>query len=120
MPGRMLGRNGKTGLVSEIDVGGSRVRPKMGFLEPTNSRLYGLASFGKRVLLLYRSFWRREVEIKDSLSGRRTIYIGEGESLDYVKRTLLADARETSTTVLPICFLRQKITHLISFYAQVF
>ena len=104
----------------EIGVGGSRLRLKMGFLEPTNSRLYSMASFAKRAILLYRSFWLRQVEIEDVSSGRRTIYIGEGESLDYVKRTLLADARETSTTALPICFLRQKIKHLISFNAQVF
>jgi len=106
--------------VSEIGVGGSRLRMEMGFLEPTNSILYGLASFAKRIILLYRSFWLRQVEIENSVSGRRMIYIGEGESLDYVKKTLLNDARETSTTALPICFLRQEVKHLLSFNAQIF
>jgi hypothetical protein len=91
----------------------------MQFHEPTNRVLYGPASFAKRVILLYRSFRLRQVEIEDVISGRRTIYIGEGESLDYVKKTLLADATETSTTSLPICFLRQRIKHLISFNTQV-
>jgi hypothetical protein len=91
----------------------------MEFQEPTNSILYGLASFAKRVILLYRSFWLRQVEIEDSLSGTRLTYIGEGESLDYVRRTLFTNASETETTALPIWFLRQKIKHLISSNAQI-
>jgi hypothetical protein len=91
----------------------------MEFTEPTNRFLHSLASFAKRVILLHRSFQLRQVEIEDALSGDRLTYIGEGESLDYVKKTLLADARETNTTALPICFLRRKVKHLISLNAQV-
>ncbi len=92
----------------------------MEFKEPKNRILYGLASFAKRVILLYRSFWLRQVEIEDSLFGKRTIYIGEGESLDYVKKTFFPDAREKERTALPVFFLRQKIKHLISSNTQVF
>lgn len=92
----------------------------MGFQEPTNSILYGLASLAKRIILLHRSFWLRQVEIEDPLSGKRLTYIGEGESLDYVRRTLFTNARETKIAALPIWFLPQKIKHLISSDAQVF
>jgi hypothetical protein len=70
--------------------------------------------------LLHRSFWLRQVEIEDSLVGKRTIYIGEGESLGYVKKTFFPDAREKERTALPVFFLRQKIKHLISSNTQVF
>jgi len=92
----------------------------MEFKEPKNRILYGPASFAKRIILLHRSFWLRQVEIEDSLFGQRTIYIGEGESLDYVKKTFFPDAREKERTALPVFFLRQKIKHLISSNTQVF
>jgi hypothetical protein len=92
----------------------------MEFQEPTNRILYGLASFAKRVILFYRSFRLRQVEIEDSLSGKRLTYIGEGESLDYVRRTLFANDKEAKTIDLPIWFLRQRIKHLISSNAQIF
>jgi hypothetical protein len=116
----MPGRNGKTGFLPEIGMGGSRLRMRMGFLEPKNRIPYGLASLTKRVILLYRSFWLRQIVIEDSFSGTRTIYIGEGESLDYVKKTFFTDARETKTTPLPICSLREKIKHLTFFNTQIF
>jgi hypothetical protein len=47
------------------------------------------------------------------LSGERFTYIGEGESLDYVRGTLFANAKETKTTPLPIWLLRQRVKHLV-------
>ncbi len=92
----------------------------MEFHEPTNKVLYGPASFAKRVMLLYRSLRLKQVEIEDSLSGTRLTYIGEGESLDYVRKTLFTDAKEMKVTVIPVWLLRQKIKHLISSDAYIF
>ena len=80
----------------------------MEFQEPTNRVLYGLASLAKRIFLLYRSFRLRQIEIEDSLSGKRLTYIGEGESLDYVRRTLFTNAKEIKANPLPIWLLRQQ------------
>ena len=89
------------------------MRLKVEFQEPTNSVLYSLASFAKRIILFYRSFWLRQVEIEGPLSGERFTYIGEGESLDYVRGTLFANAKEIKTTPLPLWLLRQRIKHLV-------
>jgi len=91
----------------------------MEFHEPTNRILYGPASFAKRVILLYRSLRLRQVEIEDSLSGERLTYIGEGETLDYVRRTFFTNAKEIKATPLPIWLLPRRIKHLISFNVRV-
>ncbi|MGB7573232.1 MAG: hypothetical protein WBN53_05165 [Thermodesulfobacteriota bacterium] len=91
----------------------------MEFHEPTNRILYGPASFAKRVILLYRSLRLRQVEIEDSLSGERLTYIGEGETLDYVRRTLFTNVKEIKATPVPIWLLPQRIKHLISLNIKV-
>ena len=87
----------------------------MEFQEPTNRVLFSLASFAKRIILLYRSLRLKQVEMEDPLSGERFTYVGEGESLDYVKGTLFANAREMKTTPLSIWLLRQRVKHLVPF-----
>ncbi len=84
----------------------------MKFQEPTNPVLYSLTGFAKRMILLYRSFRLMQVEMEDPFSGERFIYVGEGESLDYVRGTLFANAKEIKTTPLPIWLLRQTIKRL--------
>lgn len=105
--------------MSEIGLGGQRLRPKMEFHEPTNRIFYGPASFAKRVILLYRSLQLRQVEVEDSLSGEHSTYIGEGETLDYVRRAFFANAKEVKATPLPIWLLPQRIKHLISLNTKV-
>lgn len=91
----------------------------MEFHEPTNRILYGPASFAKRIILLYRSLRLRQVEIEDSFSGERLTYIGEGETLDYVRRIFFTNAKEIKATPLPIWLLPRRIKHLISFNGRV-
>ncbi len=85
----------------------------MGFREPQSSILYSLASFAKRLILLYRSFRLRQVEIEDALSGKRMTYIGEGESLDYLKETCFKNGIERNAETLLVWRLNERIKPLI-------
>lgn len=92
----------------------------MRFREPTNVLLYVLASLAKRVALLYRSFRLIQVDVEDLLSGTCLIYIGEGESLGYIRETYFEHGIETKTNTLPLWGLNKRVKQLASSNVLIF
>jgi len=85
-----------------------------------SNRLYAPTSLAKRMVLLYRSLNLNQIEVENPTSGLRMIYIGEGESLNYVRKIFFVDAKETKTTHLPIWSLNQRIKQLTSSNTLIF
>ena len=85
-----------------------------------SNRLYALTSLAKRMVLLYRSLNLNQIEVENPTTGLRMIYIGEGESLNYVRKIFFVDAKETKTTHLPIWSLNQRIKQLTSSNTLIF
>ena len=95
-------------------------KPKMRFREPANKTLYRLASLVKRILLLHRSFCLHFVQVEDPASGMHLAYIGEGESLGYLRKTYLGQSNEAEITTIPLWHLKKKIRQLVSKEALIF
>jgi len=92
----------------------------MRFREPANKTLYRLASLVKRILLLHRSFCLHFVQAEDPASGMHLVYIGEGESLNYLRKTYFGQSKEAEITTIPLWHLKRKIGQLVSREALIF
>jgi len=66
--------------------------------EPVHPLTARLAAWGKRLILLYRSFRPVHAEIKGICRGEKSVrrihYIGEGETLPFLKKIIFSDIRE--------------------------
>jgi hypothetical protein len=102
------------------------------FREPSNRLLYTAAGLMKRVALLYRSFRLRWVYVEGTVQGiaqgaaqdspaglgpgeRSDFafhYIGEGESVEYLKRRYLSKVKKEERRILPLWELQGKIRQL--------
>jgi len=92
----------------------------MEFREPTNVLLYGLASLAKRAVLLHRSFRLNQVEVEEPLSGTHLFYIGEGESLGYIREMYFEHCVGKKTGTLSLWRLGRRIKQLASSNVLIF
>lgn len=74
------------GFLHETDLGERDVGGKMRIAEPADTTLYFLVSIFKRILLLPRSLRLQCIVFPENGRVGRGVYLGEGESLAYVKK----------------------------------
>ena len=82
--------------------------------EPFNKTAYVLTGIIKWLGLLPRSFSLRCVELGCGIPGKRFVYLGEGESLPYIRHILAQPAGELRVTQAPLWRLGETIRRLAS------
>ncbi len=94
------------------------MRAKIFFPEPSNRLLYSVASLIKRIVFLPRSLRLNLVKFEgtaqDGMSDFSLNYIGEGESLGYLRNFYFSEIKKENISVIPIWWLRKKIRQLLS------
>ena len=103
------GGDGKAGYLSKAFMGAGRLN----FQEPENPALYKGASLLKKFLLLPRSLLQlRQVEINGTAKGDDSdftlIYIGEGESLKYLKDLCFASIHNENLVSCSILYVKKR------------
>jgi hypothetical protein len=118
VPGRLLVRNGNAKRLSEIRMGDKYLNLHVNVYEPSNPILYRTISVIKRIILLPRSFRPAHIVIRGTVSGGNSDlvlnYIGEGESLAYVKNWCFSKIIEEKTFPCKIWRLRKVIKNISS------
>jgi hypothetical protein len=74
----------------------------MNLHEPVNATAYKLAGLAKRFALLPRSFMLTSLEINGVIPGKRFVYLGEGESLPYLRKLLSVSDDDLSAARIPL------------------
>jgi hypothetical protein len=82
--------------------------------EPFNKTAYVLAGIIKWLGLLPRSLSLRCVELGSGIPGKRFVYLGEGESLPYIRHILAQPAGEFRVPQAPLRHLGKMIRRLAS------